>query len=396
VAVVVAAMTSLLQTYGLHSFLFSENRAPGGTLGNRNFIAHVAAFGLPLVLLFALRALHRGAFVMRAIAVALVTSSLVLTRSRAAWLAFGVVLVIMLLTMLVSAPLRRSGQTWSRFVTLIVFTALAVGAVLVIPNALHWRGRNPYTQTMHNVADYQSGSGRGRLVQYTQSLRMALHHPLFGVGPGNWPVRYAEFAVHNDPSMDESSPGMTSNPWPSSDWVAFLSERGFAAVTLLVLVFLQLLMTGIRQLRSAQDVEEALLASALLSTIAGAGIVGLFDASLLLPVPAFLVWTTLGALWKPVEPNPVPPRTILVMAIVVLSAAGVAHSAMQYNAMRIFVNHSDRASLARAAQTDPGNYRLQLRLARIGGRDRCTHARAAHELFPNAQEAIAASRGCGR
>jgi len=62
VAVVVVAVTALLQTYGLDTPAFAENRAPGGTLGNRNFVAHAAAFGLPLLLLAALRARRRAAF----------------------------------------------------------------------------------------------------------------------------------------------------------------------------------------------------------------------------------------------------------------------------------------------------------------------------------------------
>ena len=58
-AVVIAAVTSLLQTYGLNLAFFSESRAPGGTLGNRNFVAHVAAFGFPLLLLCAFQASRR-------------------------------------------------------------------------------------------------------------------------------------------------------------------------------------------------------------------------------------------------------------------------------------------------------------------------------------------------
>src|SRR5438105_5686546 len=50
-AVVVVAVMSLLQTYGLSLVLFSESRAPGGTLGNRTFVAHIAAIGLPLLFL---------------------------------------------------------------------------------------------------------------------------------------------------------------------------------------------------------------------------------------------------------------------------------------------------------------------------------------------------------
>src|SRR5688500_1388106 len=60
-AVVVAAITSLLQTYGVRTDLFSINRSPGGTLGNRNFIAHIAAFGFPVVLYVALSARRNAA-----------------------------------------------------------------------------------------------------------------------------------------------------------------------------------------------------------------------------------------------------------------------------------------------------------------------------------------------
>ena len=42
----------------------------------------------------------------------------------------------------------------------------------------------------------------------------------------------------------------------------------------------------------------------------------------------------------------------------------------------------------RAAQIDPANYRIHLRLARSGNRaQRCEHARAAHALFPSAEAA---------
>src|SRR2546425_1071346 len=82
-AVVLAAITSLLQAYGVDIVFFSESRVPGGTLGNRNFVAHVVAFGLPICMLAAFRA--RSFF--RSISVTIVTASLVLTRSPGALLA---------------------------------------------------------------------------------------------------------------------------------------------------------------------------------------------------------------------------------------------------------------------------------------------------------------------
>jgi hypothetical protein len=54
-ACIVASATALLQAYGLvESDYMSLSRAPGGTLGNRNFVAHLAAIGLPAIVLVVL------------------------------------------------------------------------------------------------------------------------------------------------------------------------------------------------------------------------------------------------------------------------------------------------------------------------------------------------------
>ena len=393
VAVVLAAITCLLQTYGIDLTVFSENRAPGGTLGNRNFVAHIAAFGLPLVLLAALRARSGSAFLIASLGVMTVTASLVLTRSRAAWLAFAAMLLVFFVAVIVSPPVRRDGRTWRRLMAIVILAGCGVAAALLIPNTLRWRSDNPYLETVKRVADYQEGSGRGRLVQYEQSLRMAIRHPLLGVGPGNWSVEYPEHAARNDPSMSDSDGGMTTNPWPSSDWVAIVAERGLLAAALLALAFLSIAIAGFRQLTRARDAEEGLLAATLLGTLVGAVVTGLFDAVLLLAVPALIIWAALGALFVPVASTR-RMRVVLLVAIAI-TAIGAARSAAQLTAMQIYATRSDRASLTRAARIDPGNYRLRLRLARMGRRQqRCEHARAAHALFPSAHAARDVSRGC--
>jgi O-antigen ligase len=393
-AVVAAAATSLLQTYGLNLEIFSESRAPGGTLGNRNFAAHAAAFGFPLLLLCAMRAHRRATYLRWAIATAFVIAALVLTRSRAAWLAFAAVMLVLIIAMLISAPLRRDRGIWKRAGGVIVLAAAAVALSLALPNALHWHGRNPYLDSVRNIAGYSEGSGRGRLVQYGYSLLMTLHHPLFGAGPGNWPVEYPLRAARNDPSRDQNDRGMTANPWPSSDWFACISERGIVAFVLLALAFFGLKASGLRQLRRAIDAQEALAAAALLGVIAGAAVAGMFDAVLLLAVPSVLVWPALGALSAPEETPARPAWRFVFIAALLLSIAGVVRSTFQIAAMDLYATHSDRASLVRAAQIDPGSYRLQMRLARMGGRGRCEHARAAHALFPAALAAAAEARGC--
>jgi O-antigen ligase len=388
VAVVLAAITSLVQAYGVRLDVFAVNRSPGGTLGNRNFVAHAAAFGLPVLLLATLRARRAGGFLLGSVGVAIVTASLVLTRSRAAWLAAGAALFLFFAALLVSSVLRRDGRTWRRLMTMALLAGAGVAAALLVPNTLRWRSDNPYLESLKGVANYEEGSGRGRLIQYERSLRIAAAHPLFGVGPGNWPVEYPrQIGTHDDPSLDTSEEGMTFNPWPSSDWIAFAMERGLPALVLMALVFLALLRDGLRQLRAALDADEALLGAALLATVAAAGVAGAFDAVLLLGLPTFLIWTTLGALWHPPAGGFTRGFAVAVI-LLIFTLTATARSAAQLTAMQI-------DDLTLAITIDPANYRLHLRLARRGTRNqRCQHALAAHQLFPAAAAARAAARGC--
>ncbi|HET8656917.1 MAG TPA: O-antigen ligase family protein [Longimicrobiaceae bacterium] len=399
VAVVLTAATSLAQTYGLETEFFSINRAPGGTLGNRNFIAHVAAFGLPVLLLVTLRARGSFGFVAGAVGVGAVAAAVFLTRSRAAWLALAVVFAVLFLGWLLSRPLRRSGGLFAHFVLLLLFLAAGAAAGFALPNTLHWNSDTPYLETAKSVVNYQEGSGHGRLIQYRNSVRMALHHPVFGVGPGNWPVEYPAYASRHDPSMSGSEPGKTSNPWPSSDWVAFLADRGLPAFVLLVLALVSIAVTGVRQLGRAGDEEEALGALAMLGTLAGVVMVGLFDAALLLAWPTLLVWATLGALWAPELAHGVDTgrggRVSALLVLTILSGLAAVHSAGEVGAMAIYSHSHGRTALEKAARLDPGNYRVQLRLSRGGNRkSRCAHASAAHSLFPHAEAARAAAERC--
>jgi hypothetical protein len=222
---------------------------------------------------------------------------------------------------------------------------------------------------------------------------MAAHSPILGVGPGNWAVMYPEHAPASDPSMSDIDGGMTTNPWPSSDWVAWVSERGFAATVLMALAFASIALGGVREVRNP---ERGLGAAALVAVVAGAIVTGLFDAVLLNAVPAFLVWTALGVLTSP--PPPVPEGgpearstmgAIAFVLVLLIAALGAVRSGAQLAGMQLYADGRPSS----AVQIDPGNYRAQLRLARRG-KERCRHARAAHALYPSAHAAADASRGC--
>ena len=370
VAIIVAAATSLAQAYGVRIDLFSLNRSPGGTLGNRNFVAHAAAFGLPLCMFVALQWKRWWAYG----GIAVVTAALVLTRSRAAWLAAAAMLLVFLAGML-----RVEGKMWARLGVVVVLAAAGAAAALIIPNTLRWRSDNPYLESVTGVVNYEEGSGRGRLRQYGRTLVMAFANPIFGVGPGNWPVVYPKFALRNDPSMDPSEDGMTFNPWPSSDWVAFVAERGVAATVLLALAFGGIALRAFK----AQGVTRATMLAVLVAAV----VTGMFDAVLLLALPGMIVWAALGALF-PDEEGGQTGASVFHWGVVVLlvSIGGVVRSGAQIAAMEI---HASGRNPEAGSQIDPGNYRIHMRLARD-----CDHAKAARDLFPNATAARVAARRC--
>ncbi|MDB4906673.1 MAG: hypothetical protein JWO05_1457 [Gemmatimonadetes bacterium] len=392
VGTMAAAITALLQTYGVHSSWFSLNRAPGGTLGNRNFVAHLAAIGIPLMVTVALRGRSAGRTVLACAGSAVLAAALILSRSRGAYLAVGAAAFVLLACAKVAHGRVRGVR---RVLPLLASAVLGAAVAVVVPNTLDWKSDSPYLDSAKGLVNYRKGSGKGRLVQYANSVRMSLAHPVLGVGPGNWAVTYPRFASPDDPSLSDEN-GMTANPWPSSDLVAFLAERGLPGFIALIGALALMAWSALGTLRRHDDEEAVAMAMGLLATLAAALVVGAFDAVLLLAAPSLLVWTALGAMSacgapspeKEVQVAPAAARggTILVLLV---GALMVLRSTGQLTAMDLYSKSSRASTLARAARMDPGNYRLRIRAAQaFYDQGQCKGVNeqggAAHSLFPNA------------
>ena len=389
------AATALLQAYGVTTEYFSLNRSPGGTFGNRNFMAHLSAIVAPTIVYCGVTARRSIGTLFAGILLGVIAAAEVLSRSRGAWLALlaaGVPLGII-------AWMTR--ERWSARTTaqrlMVLGVAAAIGAViaLVLPNTLEWKSESPYLESVRGMVNYQQGSGRGRLVQYTNSLRMALADPILGVGPGNWSVVYPRYASRGDPSISSLDEGMTSNPWPSSDWAAFASERGIPATVLLVLIFLALLGLAAWHARVSRGTEPVLGAFALAATVIITLVVGAFDAVLLLAPPTICVWLLFGVYAEPASASA--PRQAIVggvrqwapVIMFVLGLLAAGRNALQVAAMATVTASSRTSALERASLFDPGSYRIHMHLAEAYlNAGRCERARPqardARDLYPMA------------
>ena len=391
-AVVAGAVTALAQAYGIKMEFAALNRAPGGTFGNRNFVAHLTAAGMPLVLWCIASARRNRGSMFWTISLAVCTIALVLSRTRAAWLALGVSAVLAVVVLLRGPVLFDHADARRRMRRAFAATVAGVIIAIALPNALDWRSDSPYLDSMKGVVDYHDGSGRGRVAQYTNSLKMLAHHPLFGVGAGNWPVTYPKFAPPNDPSLAETT-GMAANPWPSSDWIAAISERGLQSVIALAL-FVATLLVGAARARY----DTALSSERRLAAVAGGGVVligaleGAFDAVLLLPTPTIIVMAAAGALILPggdretVSLRPAR-RVLLGAAFTAFTVAACVMGDRRITAMRLY-EVGTPAAIESALTNDPGSYRIQMRAADYFlSRGQCvkakSHALSARALFPS-------------
>src|SRR5664279_379310 len=184
-------------------------------------------------------------------------SALVLSRSRAAMLAVIAGAAVLAIGVWLAQRRFHDPRIARRLPLAAAFAAAGAAVAILVPNALNWKSDSPYLDTVTGVVNYREGSGHGRLVQYGTSLKLAAEHPLLGVGPGNWAVAYPKVAAKGDPSIDRDD-GMTANPWPSSDWVAMIAERGIPATLAFVLALTGLAVLAFGAMRNSLDLEEFL------------------------------------------------------------------------------------------------------------------------------------------
>jgi hypothetical protein len=402
IAAVIAAALSLAQAYGLETEYFSANRAPGGTFGNRNFVAHMAVIGLPSLAWCTVTARRPFGALLGSLGGAILGAALVLSRSRAAWLAVAACVVLLFIPMIASMKYWRESQIGGRFARLTLAAAVGGMAAIALPNTLNWNSESPYLDSARGMVDYKSGSGRGRVAQYQNSLRMAISNPVFGVGPGNWPVEYVRFAPSNDRSLADD--GMTANPWPSSDWVAFVSERGFIPAAALFGAFVILFFSALRRWGELENPDAVLAQCVLAGTVVTTMVVSAFDVVLVLAAPSFLVWSILGAtsgIRRNSREVQVSTRTLGISAIILmlLSLASVARSVTQTVAMTSVGRGAYTAGWVTGALWDPGNFRINLRVAELySRRGHCSvargYARQAVSLFPHSPQAKRIQRSC--
>jgi hypothetical protein len=197
---------------------------------------------------------------------------------------------------------------------------------------------------------------------------------------------------------------MTANPWPSSDWVAFISERGFLPTAGLLGAFAILFFAALRRWGELENPDAILAQCVLAGTVVTTLVVSAFDVVLLLAAPAFMAWSVLGAT-SGIRPSArevkmaSPWLGAAAAALVVAAIVATARSATELSAMSAVGRGGLTAGWVTGAMWDPGSYRINLRVAELySRRGHCAvargYARQAVALFPHSPEAKRIARNC--
>lgn len=349
-AVLAVAVFGLFEALGLGPASL-PGRAPSATMGQRNALAHLLLLGCPLVWV-TLR--HRAALIA---ATLLLAAVIVATRSRAAWVMAGPVLLCF-------AALNRRDA-----LPLIAAAVSGVAAAALAPVAVAWKSAHPYADSLGRLFEYGSGSGAGRLAEWKASLALFAERPVLGVGPGNW---FVEYGLEHGGSH-----------FAHSDWVGFLVERGALGVVLLLALAVALL---------RRSTQRAMLVPTLL---AAAGL-GALDSVLQLPAPLLLVSCVAFVGVGPREPVARAPIAAGAFAMIALAAVLTATSLGLSTAASAPL---DRLELA--AQLNPLDGELRFTLAEAwasaGHCERAQpHVDALRRLLPRHPKLGALQAHCGQ
>ena len=242
---------------------------PSSTFGYRN---NAAAFTIAVIPFIIAELFRQSSTTLRAgwgLVLFLNTSFLVATRTRAAWAACLVSLVVCLALWgwkWKQAPRVRPGALTGALLTTGLAILCAGIFAVTVPPSMNRRGydrsNEEKTTVVSTIAStFEPGADKDRYDMWANTLLMIADNPLLGVGAGNWQYSYPSY----DKGEAISVIGTPRRPHNDYLWIA--AESGITG--LLIAVWLGLAIAGAarRVFTSARDQDTSLVATAALSSI---------------------------------------------------------------------------------------------------------------------------------
>jgi len=248
----------LASAVGAHGWTLKTTYLVHGLSAHRNFLSQILLLTLP----FAVYEAFVGRRLRRAVslgAIVLAAGLITVLMARSVWIA--AVVGFLMTSVLWWFVARKRGGRWMWLLRrmVLVISGLLLALVIVALLVLGHAGRTSLESRLQTLANPSHGSAGGRLFLWNQTVRMALDHPLLGVGSGNWRIVFPKYAGNKQ---------MMRNIWktprrPHNDYLWILAERGAAGLLAYLAVIGTLLWLTGGVVVAAEDVSTALLGAAL-------------------------------------------------------------------------------------------------------------------------------------
>jgi len=278
--------------------------AGASTFGNKNFAAHFLVEAGFLGAGYALAASTARRRVLFGTALLVMLVHIVLTGTRAAYVAvaFGLAL---------AAVCAARGIRRARHVRSPAFPRkkllLAVAVLVAVSAAAGLAGQRVWDRFPTMLGPYR-GSNLARLLTWRSTSRMILDHPVAGVGLGDYSGRLPPYmTVPHRHAMARRGVTVVK---AHNEFLETAAETGVVGLLALFLVFSAAVVVGWRMLDGARDRDETTRAAGTLCCVAATGIQALFTFNLQNPASSFVFWLALGLLSAQElraqsDPNPV-------------------------------------------------------------------------------------------
>ncbi|HVW48647.1 MAG TPA: O-antigen ligase family protein [Solirubrobacterales bacterium] len=250
---VLTAATALAAAYGLVQFLSGAAERASGPIPDPNDFAYMMATVIPIALFLARE--DRGRRLLWGIATLLLFGAILATLSRGALVGLAVLLLWAVVT-------RRIG--FAGTISLILSSLVLIGLALTLWSSV-------INERLEEKSRIGAANVESRAAFWSAAERMAMDHPILGVGPGAFSTEAKNY-VRNSPIALE-------NPLVHNSYLEILAEDGPFALLLFLgmLAAAWIAATGAeRMARIHRDKETRALASAVKGMLLVATVSGIF------------------------------------------------------------------------------------------------------------------------
>lgn len=286
------ALIGMAQYHGLAFDGIPTNANPSATFFHRNAAAEYLIVTLPLAFVAFRHAKKPWAIVAHGFLLTLLSTYLLYTRTRGAWVGLAVATLIAIALYKITAPKTVSPKSLHTKILMVAFCiAMILGNLPANINrtgAQHFDEKKSDVLTAITSITTEQGH-RGRLDLWQHTLYMILDHPIRGVGLGNWQYHYPNY------SKGEQVDVRAAPIRPHNDLLWIAVETGLLSFIIYILLIATTLFWAWQLLQKHQD---HTLVLGLISLILAHVIESFFNFPKERIAPALFFWFALGAVAK--------------------------------------------------------------------------------------------------